>query len=407
MGADQAGRIDGLDPAPSRDLGGLAHVLGQLVGDDQAVAHLRPRGELEVLLHGFHFIEAVLDLGVEADGAVGGDGPRRGGPDHDAGVIGRQTEDVVAGRITRQRIVLLVIDLDRELHPDRGADVVVVFDLGVGQGRALDGAPHHGLGAAIELARRGELVELGDDRGLGRVVHGGVAVPPVAEDAQALELDLLGLDPAASIFAAAGAEFLGRDLVLAAALGAELFLDLPLDRQAVTVPAGHVVDVVAQGEARADHEVLQRLVQGVADVDRAIGVGRAVVQHEQRGAVGLALGADRAVQALVGEGGPALQDLGLLLGQATAHWERGVGKEDGFAIVAGGRGVVGHGRAIQLLEVRKNEVRGCWSRRALETRPATSRRADNSRGFPNESHGAGDSRAERRAQTASAAIARV
>jgi hypothetical protein len=67
------------------------------------------------------------------------------------------------------------------------------------------------------------------------------------------------------------------------------------------------------------------------------------VQHEQRRAVGLALGADGAVEALVGEGGPALQDLGLLLGQAAAHRERGVGKEDGFAVVASGRGVVGHG----------------------------------------------------------------
>ena len=263
----------------------------------------------------------------------------------------------------------------------------MVLDLGVGQGRALDGAPHHRLGAAIELAAGGELMELGDDGGFAAVVHGGVAVPPIAQHAQALELDLLGLDPAGGVFAAALAELGGRHLVLAAALGAEFFLDLPLDRQAVAVPAGHVVDVVAQGEARADHEVLQRLVQGMADVDRAIGVGRAVVQHEQRGAGRLARCTHRAVQALVGQRRPALQDLGLLLGQAATHRERGVGEEDGLAVVASGRGVVGHGKAIQ----RRGSEEGCGSDPGTRTgkRPAASRRAANSRGFPNERHGRG------------------
>jgi hypothetical protein len=99
VGADQARRIDRLGAAPLGDLGGLADVLGQLVGDDQAVADLGPRGELEVLLEGLDLVEAVLDLGVEADRPVGRDGPRGGGPDHDAGVVGRQAEDVVAGAL--------------------------------------------------------------------------------------------------------------------------------------------------------------------------------------------------------------------------------------------------------------------------------------------------------------------
>jgi hypothetical protein len=331
VGQHHALAVHGLDALPRRDLGGLEHVGGQLVGDDQAVARLGPGLELEAFLQRGDFEHRVGDVGIVRDRAVGRDGPGRGRPDHQLGADGG----------------VRTLD-DRELHPDRWRDVVVVLDLGVGQGGALDRAPHHGLGAAIELAGGQELVEFGDDRGLGREVHGGVAVPPVAQHPQALELGFLGLDPLAGIGAALAAELFGRDLVLAAALAAELLLDLPLDRQAVAVPAGHVVDVVAQGEAAADHEVLQRLVQGVADVDRAVGVGRAVVQHIERRAVGLALGADGAVQALGRQGGPALQDLGLLLGQARAHRERGVGKEDGLAIVAGGRGVIGHGSGVRL-----------------------------------------------------------
>ncbi len=84
--------------------------------------------------------------------------------------------------------------------------MIVVFDLGVGQGGALDRRPHDGLGAAIQLARVLELVELGDDGRLGREVHGGVAVGEVAGDAQAFELVALQVDVFAGVFAAGGAE---------------------------------------------------------------------------------------------------------------------------------------------------------------------------------------------------------
>ena len=191
-------------------------------------------------------------------------------------------------------------------------------------------------------------MELRDDGRLAAIVHGGVAVLPVAQDPQALEAVPLDVDPLAGIGAALLAEFGLGDLVLAAALAAQLLLDLPLDRQAVAVPAGHIVHVVAHGEARADHEVLQGLLQGVADMDGPVGVGRAVVQHEERRAGRLAGLAGGVVEVdLV----PPGQDLRLLLRQACAHGEVGLGQKDGLAIVAprlfGGIGalfsVVGHG----------------------------------------------------------------
>ncbi len=61
------------------------------------------------------------------------------------------------------------------------------------------------------------------------------------------------------------------------------YFDLVLDRQAVAVPARHVGRVEAGQRLRADDDVLEDLVDRVADVDVAVGVGRAVVQDETCG----------------------------------------------------------------------------------------------------------------------------
>ena len=228
MGADHALGIDGLQARPSGDLGRAAHLVRQAVGDDQSVAGRRPGLECQAGLHGLDLINAIGDVRVIGNRPVGRHGPGGGGPDHHRRAVGRARPLA-----------------HRELDPDRGADVVVVLDLGVGQGGALHRAPHHRLGAAIELARQQELVELAHDGRFAGVVHGRIAVGPVAQHAQAAELLALDLDPAGGIFPATGAEVGLGHIVLAQALGAELLLDLPLDRQAMAVPAGDVIHVIA------------------------------------------------------------------------------------------------------------------------------------------------------------------
>ena len=111
-------------------------------------------------------------------------------------------------------------------------------------------------------------------------------------------------------------------------------LDIVLDRQAVTVPARHVRCVEAGQRLRAHDDVLEDLVERVTDVQVAVGVGRAVVEHE--------LGSPRAVLAdalvelvLL----PARDPLRLTLGQVAAHRERGVGQVERLA-------VVGHGGSV-------------------------------------------------------------
>ena len=147
-------------------------------------------------------------------------------------------------------------------------------------------------------------------------------------DAQPLELLALHGDPVIGEGAALATELADRHLVLVLLLGAVFLLDLPYDRQAVAVPARHVVGVLAQHLLGARDEVLQDLVQRMADVEMAVGVGGAVMQHEL--GTPLALRAQALEQVHVR---PALQQLRLLLGEAGTHGEVGLGQENAGFIV--------------------------------------------------------------------------
>ena len=69
---------------------------------------------------------------------------------------------------------------------------------------------------------------------------------PIADDAEALELLTLHLDPVLG----EGTALRGAGVTIGTSsllrLGAVALFDLPLDRQAVAVPAGDVVGVLAQ-----------------------------------------------------------------------------------------------------------------------------------------------------------------
>ena len=220
--------------------------------------------------------------------------------------------------------------------------MVFVFDLGLGERRLLDDAPHHRLRAAIEQPARDEFEDFPGDLRFGGIAHRRVGMIPIADDAEPLEFLPLHREPMLGV----GAAFLAegddglriREVGLHLALASvEFFLDLPFDRQAVTVPAGHVVGFPARHLMRADDNVLQRLVERGADVDVAVGVRRAVVQHEFRPA--LAALAQRAIEILAR---PARQNLRLLLRQTAPHGKIGLRQIEGARIVEGRDGRVGH-----------------------------------------------------------------
>ena len=307
-GADQVGALAAPRHARAGDADLVLEIGHQRFGNDQLVAGLG----LRALGNRFDLEQHVVDRGAGRERAVAGNGPGRGGPDHD--------------RSARQ--LLHRRGDDRELDPDRVRGVVVILDLGLGERGLLHHRPHDRLGAAIEPAIHQELADLGDDHRLGLVRHGEVRVVPIAFDAEALELLALHVDPFLGEVAALLAELVDRHRVLVLAGLPVLLLDLPFDRQAVAVPARNVVGVLADHLLLAVDHVLQDLVEGVADMDVGVGVGRAVMQDELRPPLGLA---PQFLEQLHVR--PALQDLRLALRQVAAHREIGLGQENGALVV--------------------------------------------------------------------------
>ena len=359
MGSEQAVEILGRDIAQhlGRELRRLGDGADQLLGQH----HLLARLGAAALAHLGDLDQRVGDVGPEGERAIARDGPGRRGPDHHRGAV-----------------ELAALGLHhREADMDGVRRMVVILDLGFGERGLLDHAPQHGLGALVEAAVHQELAELVRDHGLGLVGHGRIVIVPVALDAQPLELLALHLDPVIGEGAALAAELADRHRILVLVLGAVLLLDLPFDRQAMAVPARHVVAVLAQHLLGARDEVLQDLVERVADMEVAVGVGRAVMQDELGPAA--ALGAQAMEQVHVG---PALQELGLLLRETGAHGEVGLGQEDaGFVISCHEK--LGAGRSDRRLPQGQPGT-------GITTRPRSADRADNSLRKDPERHGAGN-----------------
>ena len=202
-----------------------------------------------------------------------------------------------------------------ELDVDRGDGVVLIFDLRLGQGGLVLGAPVHGLEALVDVAVAVHLAEDADLFRLKALGHGTVGVFPVAHNAQALEAFHLLLNVLFGIGLAGGAE-----VRHAHGLVVELLLldDGAFDGHAVVVPAGDVGGVVAPHGIGADDEVLDGLVQGVAHVDVAIGEGRAVVKGKAGMAFVLLQHFVIEIRFL-----PALEHIRLPLGEAGTHGKVG------------------------------------------------------------------------------------
>ena len=204
----------------------------------------------------------------------------------------------------------------------------MILDLRLGQRGLLDRRPHHRPGAPVEAAVEQEAAELAHDLRFRREAHGGVGIVPVADDAEALELALLHPDPVVGEGAAVRPELADRHGVLVALLLAVGLLDLPLDRQAVAVPAGHVDRILAQHLLRAHDDILEDLVERGAEVQVTVGVGRPVVEDELGPAGSLFAQAPVEADLL-----PARGHRRLALRQLGLHGKAGARHEDRIAVV--------------------------------------------------------------------------
>ncbi len=278
---------------------------------------LQVRGQDEVSARRVHQVVGELRMYVER--LVGRQGPRRRGPDDR--VARPRGIQVGEAEGARQPVVIR----EREADVDRDVLAVLVLDLRLGQRRAAIEAPVHRLEAAVDVALLEQPAQRADLVRLVAEGHGEVGVVPVAQHAEPLEVLLLPLDLLGRVGAREPLRLRRGDVL------AVLLLDLHLDRHAVAVPARHVGRIETRQRAALHDHVLEDLVDRVADVDVAVGVGRAVVQDEARTpARGFA---DAPVEAARLPGG---DPLGFALREVAAHGKRRVGQIEGVLVVRHG-----------------------------------------------------------------------
>jgi hypothetical protein len=156
---------------------------------------------------------------------------------------------------------------------------VPLRDLGVGQGGAAARAVRRDLVVLFEQAARVQLLER-PPHGLDvarrhRPVRVGHVDPEPDALGQTLELADVALDRRAASFVELG-DPVRLDVTLAG--GADLFLDLDLDRQAVAVPPPFAGDQVAGHRLVARVDVLEGSGLDVVDPGFAVGGRRPLVE---------------------------------------------------------------------------------------------------------------------------------
>ena len=268
------------------------------------------------------FDRGVVVAGMKGDRAVRRQGPWGRGPDD-----GRHRPVREQGREGGA-------SFQGELHEDGAIRPIPVLHLGLGEGRAAREAPVDRQLAVVDPPLGEEPAEDADDLRLVRPVDrpvDGLAVrlrfgllPPVRaevpEHPEPPELLPLDLDESLGVLPAEAAFLQGRQREPRLA---EVLVDAVLDGESVAVPARDVWGVEAHHRAGLHDEVLQDLVQGLAEVDAGVRVGGPVVKDVE-GAPPAGF-ADQPVQLdLI----PPIQPRRLAAGQLRFHRKIGPGKVD-------------------------------------------------------------------------------
>jgi hypothetical protein len=202
--------------------------------------------------------ERVVEGGVVSDREIGGQSPRRRGPDQDVSVW---------------------VAEDWELHVDALRNVVFIFDFGFGEGGAARDAPIDRLLSAIDETLIHDVREHAEFLGFVFLCsERQIRIFPIAEHAEAAKLRALEVDVFVRVFLASAAD--GRGVAGGVAGFAHFLGHFEFDRQAVAIPAGHVRRVSARERVEADDDVFENFVEGVADVHVAVRERRPIVQNE-------------------------------------------------------------------------------------------------------------------------------
>ena len=287
--------------------------------------------------------ERVLEIGIGRDREVGGERPRGGRPDHETRALTGALAGLGLGRILIFIVVRRqaegVVDLVRiggfEIDVHGQVFAVHVFELGLGERGLVRDRPVHGLERAVDKTVLEQIGEHFEHAGFVLGLHRHVRVFVVGEREQAghlLGVQLLILFGVLLALSSDGdaALVVGEGQQLVDLLRLDQFgHDLVLDGQAVAIPSGHVRRIAAVEPRGLDRDVLEHLVHQVAEMDRAVGVGRAVVEpvrwFARSGGAHFFVEPDLL---------PALECRGLVLHQIRLHGEAGLGEIERRAIAA-------------------------------------------------------------------------
>ena len=170
--------------------------------------------------------------------------------------------------------------------------------------------------------------ERADDVRFRLKIHGQIRSVPISKHAQPLEIRPLLIDLPACVLSVSNPEPGGVDL---ASWLTHLFLHLQFDRQTMTIPTRHIGCIVAIERAAFYDDVLDHLIDRVADVNIAIGVRRTIVKNEFR------LPAARLADFLVQAGTlPVFLNFRLALGKISFHGKSGLRKVEGTLVIGHG-----------------------------------------------------------------------
>src|SRR5690606_26222411 len=120
----------------------------------------------------------------------------------------------------------------------------------------------------------------------------------------------------------------GFDINFIAGL-AEFFLDIVLDRQAVTIPAGHIRRIKTTQGFAFNNNVFENFVNRMTNMNITVGVGRAVVQNKL-----LASGTGCAYLLIESLCLPLFEHAWLALGKIRFHGEVGVRQIQGCFVIS-------------------------------------------------------------------------
>src|SRR2546423_9003914 len=155
--------------------------------------------------------------------------------------------------------------------------MLLIFNFRLSERRLIVNAPVNGTRPFVNEATLDKTREQARGLSLVMIGHRDVGIVPFAQNPQPPKIFRLTLEGIRGKFATRATDAERRHLLF---LFAKFALNVELDRQTMTVIAGHVWRIVAEHRARLYDEILQDLIERRAEVNVGVRVWGTIVKNE-------------------------------------------------------------------------------------------------------------------------------